>query len=233
MNSISTENVQQNPRFANLISCISEVEDFRSDRNKVFSLEFIIILAICAVLGGANNIVAIANFGDDHKEWLMPLFGLKERMPSHDTINTVMSLISPQQLEFWLVIWLEGADSRLNDHIKIDGKVIRAYSSDDPLCIVRGWIDRLKMVAGSVRVAQHSNEITAIPELLDMLCLKGKIVTIDAIGAQKNIVSKNRAHGADYLITLKGNQHQFNRSIQGKRNMISANQSALWKTLMN
>lgn len=164
--------------------------------------------------GGANNIVAIANFGEDHKEWFMPLFGLKDRMPSHDTINTVLSLIIPQQLEFWLAIWLEGSDNKPNEHIKIDGKVVRAYSSDDPLCIVRGWIDRLKMVVGSVKVAKNSNEITAIPKFLDMLCLKGKIVTIDAIGAQKNIVSKIRGHGADYLITLKGNQHQFYKDVK-------------------
>ncbi|MEX0849434.1 MAG: ISAs1 family transposase [Candidatus Dependentiae bacterium] len=214
MNSISLENVHQNPRFANLISCILEVEDFRSDRNKVYSLECIIILAICALLGGANNIVEIANFGNDHKEWFMPLFGLKDRMPSHDTINAALGLVLPQQLELWLTIWLEGADNNINDHIKIDGKVIRTYSSDDPLCIVRGWIDRLKVVVGSVRVAKHSNEITAIPTLLDKLCLKGKIVTIDAIGAQKNIVSKIRAHGTDYLITLKGNQHQFYKDVK-------------------
>ncbi len=205
MNSTSLENMQENPRFANLIACIQEVNDFRSEKNKVYSLECIVIMAICAVLGGANNCTEIADFIANRSEYYMPLFNLKDRTPSHDVFSDVFSLVITHELEFWLTLWLEGAIKEDVDQVDIDGKVQRAYSSDDPLCVVRGWANKIKMVLGSVRVDAGSNEITAIPKLLEQLCLKGKLVTIDAIGAQKNIVSKIRAHGADYLITLKGN----------------------------
>lgn len=107
-----------------------------------------------------------------------------------------------------------GASSKHFEQISIDGKVLKAYSSKDPLCIVRAWIHELQMVAYSVRVRKKTNEIKAIPEILKLLSLEGKIVTIDAIGAQKDIVKLIRKKDEEYLLVLKGNQHQFYRDVR-------------------
>ncbi len=129
MNSIFLENVHENPRFANLIVCLQEVSDFRSDKNKIYSLECIVIMAICAVLGGANNCTEIADFIANRSEYYMPLFNLKYRTPSHDVFSNVFSLVITHELEFWLTLWLEGAIKEDVGQVDGDGKVQRAYSS--------------------------------------------------------------------------------------------------------
>jgi len=214
MNSIHLLNIQQNKRFSNLIECLCEVTDCRIERCKKHDLINILMISICAILGGANNIVAIAQFGEDHCEWFDAFLDLRNGIPSHDTFSCVFERIHPKELQFWLWIWLEGASSEIPEHISIDGKVLKAYASKNPLCIVRAWVHELQMVACSVKVRKKTNEIKAIPEILELLNLKGKIVTIDAIGAQKDIVKIIRRRGAEYLLVLKGNQHQFYKDVR-------------------
>jgi len=214
MNSVHSFNIQQNERFSNLIECLNEVTDFRIDRHKDHPLINVLMIAICAVLGGANEMLAIERFGKDHFDWFDTFLDLEKGIPSHDTFGRIFEWLYPKELQFWLWIWLEGANSKNFKHISIDGKVLKTFASKDPLCIVRAWIHELQMVACSVRVGKKTNEIKAIPEILKLLSLEGKIVTIDAIGAQKDIVKLIRQKGAEYLLVLKGNQHQFYKDVR-------------------
>lgn len=207
--------VQKSPSFANLIECLEEISDPRIHKKSKYPLVSILLMALCASLGGANNWVEIANFCKDHKNWFQKQLTIICGVPSHDTFNRVFNLIDPNQFSYWLIIWMESCfpQSFPDELVHMDGKVLQAYASENPLTLVRAWSQSLNCTIGSVRVERGSNEITALPELLEKLYLKGKIVTIDAIGAQKEIVAKVTEKEGDYVIALKGNQKLFYEDI--------------------
>ena len=200
-----------NENFVNLESCIAGIPDPRIKGKVTYPLRIIIMIALCATIGGANDFKAIERFGWDHCDWFEQLLGFKTDIPSHDTFNRVFNRLVPRQLFDWITLWLHNVAEELGliDTIRIDGKLILSLSADDPLCFVRAWSDQAKMVLEQVKVKKGTNEITTIPAVLDRLDLGGKTVSIDAIGAQKNIVDIICGKNGDYVLALKKNQHQL------------------------
>lgn len=175
MSNIQGVRISNNAGFATLISCIKEVRDPRINRKQQHPFVSIITLALCAVIGGANSWVAIAEFGNNHTEWFKEFLDLPNGIPSHDTFNRVFGLINHKELMEWLWIWLESLCEVNDNQIAIDGKIVKAWNSKNPLTLLRACGGQSKLILGQVKVKSNSNEITAIPEMLNMLYLKGKI----------------------------------------------------------
>ena len=199
--------VQNREVFANLITCLGEIEDPRVEKKSQYPLDSILLMALCAMLGGSNNWVEVAVFCCDHKEWFEDKLEIECGIPSHDTFNRVFNLIRPKDLVFWLSLWMENClpENKSERAIHIDGKGLSGYSACDSLVLVQAWSEQTSCIIGSVKMPRKSNEINTIPRLLNTLYLSGAIVTIDAIGMQKTIVDQIVSAGGDYVIALKKN----------------------------
>lgn len=187
------------------------IEDPRIDRTKRHNLIDIMTIAVCAVICGADGWTAIEMYGCAKYEWLKRFLELPNGIPSHDTFARVFAQIDPQQFQSCFLDWMKSIQKITNGEvIALDGKTLRGsyYKSSDQSAIVMvsAWATVNKLVLGQVKVDEKSNEITAIPELLKVLEISGCIVTIDAIGCQREIVKLITQQDADYVITLKKNQ---------------------------
>jgi predicted transposase YbfD/YdcC len=195
----------------------SRVRDPRVDRTKLHKLQDIIIIAICAVICGAETWVDIENFGKERKEWLSIILELPNGIPSHDTFNRVFAQLNPQELEHCFFDWVSHLVEAVSGVIAVDGKTMRrSYDKKKgikPLHMVSAWASENRLVLAQLATEKKSNEITAIPELLKILDLKGCIVTIDAMGLQKKIVKQIVEQCGDYSIALKKNQGTLYRSV--------------------
>ena len=177
----------------------------------------IIVIAICAVAGGANSWTAMALFGRTHLAWFKRLLALPNGIPSHDTFQRVFEHLNPQALQTCVREWLLSLSGALQvPHIAIDGKTLRGSGSSTlgPLHLVSAWATQYHLSLGQVAVDSKSNEITAIPKLLELLDLHGAVVTIDAMGCQKAIVEEIVKKGCDYVLTVKDNQPHLLQDIQ-------------------
>ena len=189
----------------------SELEDPRIERTKRHQLIDIITITICAVIWGADGWNDIELYGNCKYKWLKKFHERTNGIPSHDTFARVFSLLNPEQLQQCFLKWIESI-SRITfgEIVAIDGKTLRrSYdkSKDKPaIHMVSAWATTNGLVLGQKKVENKSHEITAIPELLKVLSLKGCIVTIDAIGCQKKIIKQIIDQDADYVIALKKNQ---------------------------
>jgi predicted transposase YbfD/YdcC len=196
-----------------LLAHFADLDDPRVERTKHHKLLDILGIALCAVLSGANNFVAIEQFGIAKLDWLKTFLDLPNGIPSHDTIGRVFSLLDPDVFARCFGNWTASICPSLNlKTISIDGKTSRGSGSKDdkPLHLVSAWANEARLSLGQVAVEDKSNEITAIPKLLEILDLKGAIVTIDAIGTQKNIAAKIVEKEADYVLPVKENHpHLF------------------------
>ncbi|MEH2147606.1 ISAs1 family transposase [Nostoc sp.] len=187
------------------------IEDPRIDRTKRHNLMDIITIAVCAVICGADGWVAIETYGCAKYEWLKTFLDLPNGIPSHDTFARVFAQINPQQFQSCFLDWMKSVQKITSGEVvAIDGKTLRSSydesSDQSAIVMVSAWATTNRLVLGQVKVDEKSNEITAIPELLKVLELSGCIVTIDAIGCQKEIVKLITQKDADYVITLKKNQ---------------------------
>ncbi len=183
----------------------------RVDRSKRHLLIDIITLTLCAVIGGAETWEDIEFYGNCKYKWFKKFLKLPNGIPSHDTFNRVFARLDPEQLQKCFLDWVKSISSLIPGAIvAIDGKNLRhSYDKNHnqkAITMVSAWAQEQGLVLGQRKVDSKSNEITAIPKLLKVLYLKGAIVTIDAIGAQKEIISTIVDKEADYLITLKKNQ---------------------------
>ena len=193
----------------------SKVTDPRKDRTKDHKLIDIIVIAICAVICGAQGWVDIELFGNSKLHWLATFLELPNGIPSHDTFGRVFSLIDAQQFQLAFYEWVWAINDIIQGQIiNIDGKCLRG--SDDQrlgkraIYMVSAWAVENEIVLGQRKVDEKSNEITAIPELLKILSIAGCIVTIDAMGTQTNIAKTIREANADYILSVKENQgHLF------------------------
>jgi predicted transposase YbfD/YdcC len=179
----------------------------------------VIGIAICAVISGANDWQQIAIFARQRENWLRRFFKLPEGIPCHDTFERVFDCINPRAFAAAFSRWMQAlADTVGLRHIAIDGKTLRRSGSATrelgPLHLVSAWASENHLALGQVAVDGKSNEITAIPELLDLLELRGAIVTIDAMGCQKAIAQKIIDRGGDYALTVKENQEHLLADIQ-------------------
>jgi predicted transposase YbfD/YdcC len=197
---------------------LRRLKDPRIDRNKRHSLLDIITIAVCAVIAGADKWVDVATFARHRQDWLQRFLELPHGIPSHDTFERVFDRLDPLALQNSLVGWLHSISETLGfRHIAIDGKTVRQMRhSSSPLRqlhLVSAWATEANLTLGQVAVDDKSNEITAIPKLLELLDLKGMLVSIDAIGCQKEIASKIVERGGDYLLTVKDNQETLKNDI--------------------
>lgn len=192
------------------------VSDFRINRHKKYSLYEILMIAVCAMVAGAKGPTDFERFGRLKLKFLKKFLSLHNGIPSHDTFRRVLGKLDPKRFNAALIEWLRSASDITDDVISIDGKILRrALTKDGKMpCIVSAYSKRTKLVIGQVKASEKSNEITAIPHLLDLLYLKGAIVTIDAAGCQKKIVKKILKREAGYIISLKGNQTTMHNEIR-------------------
>jgi predicted transposase YbfD/YdcC len=178
-----------------------------NQRHKFLDL---LVIAVCGAICGANDWVAVATFGKAKEEWLRTFLELPNGIPSHDTFTDVFSKLSPEQFQQCFTSWVSSLATLFpGEVVSIDGKTLRhSYDAQDSraaIHMVSAWASQHSLVLGQVKTQEKSNEITAIPQLLEVLELTGSLVTIDAMGCQKTIAAKIVEKKADYLLALKGN----------------------------
>jgi len=187
-------------------------------RPVVYPLINIVTIAVCAVICGADDFVAIAEFGRAKKKFLEKFLDLSAGIPSHDRFNAIFRAIKPAEFEKCLLSWISALHEVTNGQVvAIDGKTLRrsfdTASSKAAIHMVSAWATANHISLGQVVVDAKSNEITAIPKLLEMLELSGALVTIDAMGCQTEIAHKIVEAGADYVLAVKGNQPTLHEGL--------------------
>lgn len=190
----------------------------RVERTKYHPLPNIVFMGVCAMLGGANDFVGMEKFGKSKRSWFEKYLDLSNGIPSHDTFGRVIQALDPQQFIQCFLSWVRAFGStEAGRQVAIDGKTVRASldrpTGQNPLHVVSAWAREARLVLGEVAVDEKSNEITAIPKLLELLELSGAVVTIDAMGCQKKIAAKIRERGADYVLAVKGNQEHLEEDM--------------------
>jgi predicted transposase YbfD/YdcC len=195
----------------------AKLKDPRRAHRRLHLLPDIIVIALCAVIAGAQDWQQIETFGRNRKEWLKRFLRLPNGIPSHDTFERVFDRLSPQAFQACFQGWVQAIQQVLRiKHVAIDGKTLRGSGTAElgALHLVSAWATAQRLSLGQVAVDARSNEITAIPALLDLLDLKGALVTIDAMGCQKAIAERIIDRGADYILTVKDNQEHLRADIQ-------------------
>jgi predicted transposase YbfD/YdcC len=188
-----------------LASIFSGVDDPRSLRNQKHPFLSLIGISLLGALAGFDSFSGLADFAEAHHDSLKSIFDLPYGSPSHDTFQRFFDGIDPQQFTDHFILFTENLAQAISEIISVDGKTIR-NSTENPLHIVSAWCEANQLVLGQVKIPEKSNEITAIPLLLKLLDLSGKIITIDAIGCQREISQQIIDQGGDYVLGLKGNQ---------------------------
>jgi predicted transposase YbfD/YdcC len=174
-------------------------------------LDDILVIAICAVIAGADDWPAVEEFGKERQDWFERFLELPHGIPCYDTFKRVFAALDGEELQSCFITWIRAVyEVTQGQVVAIDGKMLRRSRDDangkDAIHMVSAWASENNLVLGQVKVNDKSNEITAIPQLLDLLEVAGCIVTIDAIGCQRKISDKIVGQGADYVLALKENQ---------------------------
>lgn len=201
-----------------ILKYFSNLEDPRIERTKQHQLIDIVALAILAVISGADSWVAIETYAHAKREWLKTFLLLPNGIPSHDTIARVFARLDPQAFEQCFHRWVMSITEAIGAQvIPIDGKTVRQSfdrnSGQKAIHVVSAWASEHRLVLGQLKVDSKSNEITAIPKLLELLDIVGCIITIDAMGCQKEIAATIIAKKADYVLALKGNQGKLEGAV--------------------
>ena len=179
----------------------------------------VVMIAVCAVICGADDFVAIAQFGKTKRDWFGKFLDLSNGIPSHDRFNAIFKAIKPSEFEKCLLSWITALhEITAGQVIAIDGKTLRrsfdARSSKAAIHMVSAWATANHISLGQVVVDAKSNEITAIPQLLELIEISGALVTIDAMGCQTEIAQQIVDGGADYCLAVKGNQPTLHQGIE-------------------
>src|SRR5512135_297411 len=196
-----------------------DLKDPRVERTRKHPLINVLFIAVCGVLSGANSFAAIEEFGLDRRTWFARFLDLTNGTPSDDTFARVLARIDPGAFEKCLLSWIQAVQEVTNHRlIAIDGKTVRSsYDRRDgkaAIHMVSAWATENKLSLGQVVVNEKSNEITAIPELLQLLDVSGALVTIDAMGCQKEIAAEIRQGGGDYVLAVKQNQPTLYEQVE-------------------
>lgn len=191
-----------------------DMDDPRVVGRCTYPLAEVVLIGICGVLCGAESWTEIEEFGESKREWLGRMLPLTEGIPSHDTFRRVFSLLPSEAVEARFREWVATSfPVESGQVIAIDGKTLRGAGLR-ALHLVSAWAHRSGIVLGQRKVDEKSNEITAIPQLLDDLYVAGSIVTLDAMGTQTHIAQKIIDKKADYVLALKGNQGQLHADVR-------------------
>ena len=200
--------------FAHLFQ---ELEDPRQD-NARHELNDILIIALCTVLCGGEDCSDMALFGQAKEPFLRQFLRLPHGIPSHDTFSRVFRLLDPDQFHAVFLRFMQRFSQTLNGVVALDGKTLRRSfdraAGQSPLHLVSAWAVEQRLVLGQVAVADKSNEITAVPQLLRLLNLEGVVVTADALNCQREIAEQVMEQGGDYVLTLKGNQGTLYKDVK-------------------
>lgn len=196
-----------------------EIPDFRISRKKLYPLIEILVIALCGIICNAEAWTEVANFGRSREEWFKTFLKLENGIPSHDTFNRVFNLMDPKVFGKCFLNWMKN-ELKLSEEevIAIDGKTLRgSYNNEDgkaAIHMISAMASESGLVLGQIKTAEKSNEITAIPRLLNTLDIESCTVTIDAMGCQKEIAKKIREKKADYVLALKGNQGNLHKDVE-------------------
>lgn len=210
-----------------LITHFASIPDPRVMRTQLHSLEAILVVAICAIICSCEDWVSVAEFGRSKLPWLKTFLALPNGIPSHDTFSRVFSKIDPLAFSDCFTKWVHSiAETTNGDVVAIDGKTLRRSfdqaTGSSAIHVVSAWSAANRLVLGQVKVEEKSNEIAAIPKLLQVLAIKGAIVTIDAMGCQKAIAEQIIKKDADFVIALKDNQPALAAEVKAYFEQVSA-----------
>lgn len=201
----------------NLLYHLASLPDPRETRGQRHLLLDVLVIGVLATLCGVDDWEGVEDFALEEEAWLRTFITLPNGIPSHDTFNRIFRMIDIEAFNACFLEWVRALRRKVaRDVVAIDGKTLRGSGDEEqsPLHMVSAWSVANRMVLGQRSVDTKSNEITAIPKLLRVLELKGCIVTIDAMGCQKDIAQTIRARKADYVLAVKGNQEGLHRAIQ-------------------
>jgi predicted transposase YbfD/YdcC len=200
------------------LSYFKDMPDHRQTGKITYPLDEILLLCLLAVLAGAEAFTDIARFGEKKLDLLRRFRPYRGGTPAHDHLGDIFATLDAQAFQRCFVAWVAALTETPAEVIAIDGKTLRrSYQkkgSKEPIHMVSAFAARQRLVMGQVAVAEKSNEIVAIPALLDMMAIEGAVVTIDAMGCQRNIARKIIAKKADYIIALKGNQGTLHEDVK-------------------
>ncbi len=200
------------------LSHFKALRDPRQQGKVSYPLDEILLLCLLAVLAGAECFTEIALFGVKKIEFLRRFRPFKDGTPAHDHLGDILAVLDAEQFQRCFVAWVAAVTGVPAGVIAIDGKTVRRSghkkSGKAPIHIVSAFAARQRFVLGQVKVAEKSNEIVAIPKLLDMLAVEGAIITIDAMGCQRDIAQKIIDKKADYVLALKGNQGSLREDVE-------------------
>lgn len=207
------------PLLAALDQHCNDLTDPRVERTKLHPLMDILVIAICAVIAGADNGEDVEAFGKAKQEWFQTFLALPNGIPSPDTFRRVFARLDPAQFQTCFVRWIAAVSQRLGGQvIAMDGQVLRRSHDHGighaAIDMVSAWAAANRLVVGQVKVTEKSNEITAIPRLLEALEISGCLVTIDAMGCQTDSAQAISERDADYVLALKDNQGQLYEAVQ-------------------
>ncbi|MGH9354072.1 MAG: ISAs1 family transposase [Terriglobia bacterium] len=200
-----------------LVAHLARVPDPRVNRNKEHDLVDILVIAVCALLCAAETFNDMEDFGKAKREWFETFLKLRNGIPSHDTFNRVFAAIKPEHFLECFLGWTQSVrEAVAQEVVALDGKALRRALSGEQSVkyVVSAWAEGNGLVLGQWKVADKSNEITAVPELLRVLELSGCIVTMDAMGCQKKIAKEIVEADADYVLALKGNQEAVHEEVK-------------------
>ena len=235
-----------------LVVCLSIVEDVR-DLNRRHSLTSILVIAVCCMICGGEGYNDMEDFGEANEDWFRTFLDLENGIPSHDTFNRVFAALDPLRFRECFLKWTKGLRKAAGgDVIALDGKSLRRAANGKSMPhMVSAWSVRNGLVLGQTKVSEKANEITAIPELLDSLNIKGCVVTIDAMGCQKKIAKQivDKQGDEDYsrarvlnaaenlavlrhiVLNMLKQETTKKRGIKGKQRNAAWNRSYLMKVL--
>ena len=200
------------------LSFFADFPDPRQPGKVIYPLQEVFLLCLLAVLAGSETVVDIARFGQKKIELLRRFLPFKDGTPSHDQLGDILATLDATEFQRRFVAWVASLIGVSADVIAIDGKTVRRSShkrgGKAAIHMVSAFAARQRLVLGQVKVADKSNEIVAIPALLDMLAIEGAVITIDAMGCQRDIARKVIDKKADYILALKGNQGSLREDVE-------------------
>jgi predicted transposase YbfD/YdcC len=218
MESVTTTDCSPLGEAVVFLSYFKELPDPRQRGKIVYPLDEVLLLCLLAVLAGSETFVDIARFGDKKLDLLRRFRPYHDGTPSHDHLGDIFATLDAEQFQRCFVAWVAAITGMPSGVVAIDGKTSRrSYQKKGgkaPIHMVSAFAARQRLVLGQVKVAEKSNEIIAIPKLLDLLTIEGAIVTIDAMGCQRDIAQKIIDKKADYVLALKGNQGSLRDDVE-------------------